>query len=92
VAAWLRKDAYLGFSAIRLSSASGGTGTELAGIRLLDAREALRQYPQWESDSCGHGWPEELGTLASSLGLLVELAEGLESPAGVGACLCAVSP
>jgi len=73
-----------------------GTGavgsTEPADIRLRDAREALHQYPQWESDSSGHGWREELGTLASSLGLLVELAEGLESSAGVGACLSAVSP
>ena len=75
-----------------LSSASGGTGTELADIRLLDAHEALHQYPQWESDSSGYSWPEELGTLASSLGLLVELAEGLESSAGMGACLSAVSP
>ena len=51
----------------------------------------LHQYPQWESDSSGHGWPEELGTLASSLGLLVELVEGLGSSAGVGACLSAAS-
>jgi hypothetical protein len=86
---WLTGQALL--SVIRLPSASGGTGTKLADIRLLDACEALRQYSQWESDSSGHGWPEELGTLASSLGLLVELAEGSESSAGAGACLSAVS-
>jgi RimJ/RimL family protein N-acetyltransferase len=47
---------------------------------------------EWESGLSGHGRPELLVILASCLELLAELAEGLESPAGAGPCLSAVSP
>jgi hypothetical protein len=70
---------------------ASGAPAELADIRLLDVRQALGRYPQRESGSSGHGWLEEPGTLASSLGLLAELAEVSESLAGAGPCLSPVS-
>lgn len=76
--------AYQGAQQFRPSSACGGTGTELAGIRLQEACEALDQYPQWESDPSGHGSPEVPGMLAGTLEPLAELAEGLRSSAGWG--------
>ena len=94
-AAW-----YCWVSCFRPALSAAVIGPVFGGRTALIVTEALlpvlpelagRCASHWESDSSGHGWPEELGTLASSLGLLVKLAEGLGSSAGAGACLCAVS-
>jgi hypothetical protein len=81
----------ISYSVVRPAHPGQRAPGELADIRLLDVRQALGRDPQRESGSSGHGWLEELGTLASSLGLLAELTKVSESPAGTGPCLSLVS-